>query len=83
MENISSLLAHDEFVMKVQCGAAFTIARTNKNNCISWGWADYGVLGRGKGIVTSEPSMISSLGTKVEDRYVALLERGMSQHVST
>ena len=78
---ISNVLAHNEKVVNVKCGAAFSVAITDKGNCLSWGWAACGVLGRGKGYLSSEPNVVYSLGkTAGEDRIVECFAVG-TNHV--
>ena len=74
------MLKKDEKVVSVQCGATFSLGLTNKGNCVSWGWGAGGVLGRGKGIISPEPSYLYSLGCHTgEDRIVELLAVGTTQ----
>ena len=37
----------NETVVKVSCGANFTVALTSAGNVCTWGWGANGVLGRG------------------------------------
>jgi len=80
VESASSILARGEKIVRVYCGANFTVAATDRGNCCSWGWGQGGVLGRGRGMVSSEPNVLYSLGNEDEDKAVALLAAG-STHV--
>jgi len=76
MENLSGILQSNEKIVKVSCGANFTIAVTNLGNCLSWGWGIKGVLGRGRGLISPEPNVVYSLGNGVEDKIVSLVAAG-------
>lgn len=79
-------LRMNEFIEKVSCGSNFTVAKTNFGNCFTWGWMDYGVLGRGKGFMSSSPSLLHSFGDSYYgegERFVKFVATGSNHCVST
>ena len=70
LNNISQVLMPGEIAKSIKCGANFSIAKTSHGNLISWGWYIGGVLGRGNGLITSQPTVIPTLGNGMEDKIV-------------
>ena len=64
----------DEFIKKISCGEAHSVALSNKGNGYSWGFGSNGQLGLGFCEDTFEPGYGTHLSRKFTPQYIEYLE---------
>ena len=77
LQNIKNNLEigdNDEFIIKIACGEAHSVALSNKGSVYSWGFGSNGQLGLGFCEDTFEPGYGTQLSRKFTPQYVKDLE---------
>ena len=74
LKNNFELEENDEFIIKIACGEAHSIALSNKGSVYSWGFGSNGQLGLGFCEDTFEPGYGTQLSRKFTPQYIKYLE---------
>jgi alpha-tubulin suppressor-like RCC1 family protein len=70
-------------IIKVSCGATFTIATDNHGSLYSWGWNESGVLGHGIGHFSSAPTKIASVGVSGNNAVLSSHSQHTTAHTAS
>ena len=74
IKNNDDIEENEDFIIKISCGEAHSVALSNKGNVYSWGFGSNGQLGLGFCEDTFEPGLGTQLSRKFTPQYVKNLE---------